>query len=161
MKLKDIILSWDLCISLIITLISCYLMPQMLEIKFCISFYNVGITVLAIVFSLFFAALAIIMTSSDNDFIEFLEENNDFTALLKMFKFTLIILFISLFYSIILYVASDYFATLYKDNFLQNKILFLSFEFLFSYGLLSTALCINDTIKFSQYRALFMKKKKQ
>jgi hypothetical protein len=161
MKISTIILSWDFVVSIILTLATAIFMPTMLKISFCISFYNIGITVLSIIFSLFFAALAIIMTSSDNDFIEFLEEENDFTALLETFKITLLMLFISLIYSIVLYVTSDYFAKTNDDQFQQHKIFFLLFEFLFSYSLLSTSLSVKDTIKFSDIRAKYLKSKKQ
>ncbi len=161
MRLSTIILSWDFVASIILTLATAIFLPPMLKISFCISFYNIGITVLSIIFSLFFAALAIIMTSSDNDFIEFLEEENDFTALLDTFKITLLMLFISLIYSIFLYVASDYFAKINDDQFQQHKIFFLLFEFLFSYSLFSTALSVKDTIKFSNIRAKYLKSKKQ
>jgi len=161
MRLSTVILSWDFVVSVILTLTSAIFLPSMLKIGFCISFFNVGITVLSIIFSLFFAALAIIMTSSDNDFIEFLEEENDFTALLDTFKVTLLMLFISLIYSIILFVISDYFAKLNDDQFQQHKIFFLFFEFLFCYSLLSTALSIKDTIRFSEMRGKFLKNRRQ
>lgn len=159
MKISNIILSWDFVISIILTLVTAIFLPSMLKISFCISFYNTGITVLSIIFSLFFAALAIIMTSSDNDFISFLEEENDFTALLDSFKITLAMLFVSLIYSIILYISSDYFAKNNNSEFQQHKIFFLLFEFLFTYSLLSTALSVKDTIKFSDLRGQFLNKK--
>jgi len=161
MKINEVILSWDFVISIVLTLASAIFMPVMLKISFCISFYNIGITVLSIVFSLFFAALAIIMTSSDNDFIEFLELDGTFSALLTTFKFTLTVLFISLVYSIILYVSSDYFAKYHDENFLQHKIFFLVFEFIFSYSLLATGFSIKDTIIFSDKRAQFLKQNKK
>lgn len=159
MKFSNIILSWDFVISIVLTLATAIFLPTMLKMSFCISFYNTGITVLSIVFSLFFAALAIIMTSSDNDFIEFLEEENDFSALLDSFKITLAMLFVSLIYSIVLYVSSDYFAKNNSPDFEQHKIFFLVFEFLFTYSLLSTALSVKDTIKFSDLMGQFLKKK--
>jgi len=161
MKINTIILSWDFVISIIITLVTTIILPSKLNIEFCISFYNIGITVLSIVFSLFFAALAIIITSSDNEFIEFLEEENDFTALINTFKVTLLMLFISLLYSIVIFVISNYFAKLTDEPVFQSKIYFLIFEFLFSYSLISTALSIKDTIVFSEIRTKFLKQKNQ
>lgn len=154
-------MSWDFVISIVLTLVTAIFMPSMVKISFCISFYNIGITVLSLIFSLFFAALAIIMTSSDNDFIEFLEEENDFSALLTSFKITLFILFLGLIYSIALFVTSDYYAKNNNELFEQHKVFFLMFEFLFSYSLLSTSLSVNDTIKFSAIRGTFLKMKKE
>jgi hypothetical protein len=159
MKLSNIILSWDFVIAIVLTLATAVILPVMLKMSFCISFYNTGITVLSIIFSLFFAALAIIMTSSDNDFIAFLEEENDFSALLDSFKITLAMLFFSLIYSIVLFVSSDYFAKNNIPDIEQHKIFFLVFEFLFTYSLFSTALSVRDTIKFSDLRGQFLKKK--
>ena len=159
MKISNIILSWDFVIAIVITLITALIIPSYLTVSFCSSFYNIGITVLSIVFSLFFAALAIIMASSDNDFIEFLEENNDFTALLNSFKITLIMLFVSLIYSIILFVISDFQNIELIPIPKQHKIFFLIFEFLFSYSLFATGLSVKDTIVFSVYRAKYISKR--
>ncbi len=162
MKISNIILSWDFVIAIVLTLVTAIVLPNYLELEFCKSFYNTGITVLSIVFSIFFAALAIIMASSDNDFIEFLEENGDFTILLETFKITLIMLFISLIYSILLYVITDYNLTTLKcEAVKQHKTYFLIFEFLFCYSLLSTGLSVKDTIIFSNFRARYLSYKNQ
>ncbi|HEY1194687.1 hypothetical protein [Flavobacterium sp.] len=129
--------------------------------KFTLSFYNVAMTVLSIIFSLFFTAMAIIMSSSDNDFIEFLEETKTFTELLWSFKITLLFLFMSLILSIILYSGTSYWLESYnEDSWLQNKTLLLILEFLFLYGMFATWFCIMDTIKFSKYRSIYLSKKK-
>jgi hypothetical protein len=159
MKLNDVILSWDTLVALALTLITAIVLPSNLSMTFCLSFYNIGITVLSIIFSIFFAALAIVMASSDNDFIEFLEENNDFTALLNSFKITLIMLFVSLLFSIILTVWTNYSLTCEPSEKLQNKTYFLIFEFLFSYSLFATGLSVKDTITFSYFRAKFLSRK--
>ncbi len=162
MKISNIILSWDFVIAIVLTLVTALILPSYLELEFCKSFYSTGITVLSIIFSIFFAALAIIMASSDNDFIEFLEENGDFTALLDTFKITLVMLFISLIYSIVLYVITDYNLTTLKcEGFKQHKTFFLIFEFLFCYSLLATGLSVKDTIFFSNFRARYLSKKNQ
>lgn len=159
MKISNIILSWDFLLSTVLTLVTALIIPMNLKITFCITFYNIGISVLSIIFSLFFAALAIIMTSSDNDFIEFLEEKNDFTALINSFKFTLLMLFLSLIYSIALSVFSDFIRIENTKPLVQNKTFFLIFLFLFSYSLFATGLSVKDTIVFSMFRAKFLGKK--
>ncbi|MCP4551601.1 MAG: hypothetical protein GY834_06080 [Bacteroidetes bacterium] len=159
MKISNVILSWDFVGAIVITLITALIIPANLNLKFCISFYSIGITVLSIIFSIFFAALAIIMSSSDNDFIEFLEENDDFTVLLDSFKITLVMLFISLIYSIVLHVISEYAIQEKGENSTQNMTLFLVFEFLFAYSLFATGLSVKDTIKFSHFRSKFLNKK--
>ncbi|MDB5125170.1 MAG: hypothetical protein JWP94_3299 [Mucilaginibacter sp.] len=156
MKVSEIILSWDTLIALLITGLTCSLLPTNLALEFCSEVFTIGITVLSIIFSLFFASLAIIMTSSADKFIVFLEEKGDFIALLNSFKITLIMLFISLSYTIGLFFYTVY---LIKDNLSHEKqsyYFFLSFELLFVYSLVSTALSINDTIIFSKMRAKFL-----
>lgn len=164
MKISSLILSWDFVVAIVLTLVTALILPNELSIEFCKSFYGVGISVLSIVFSIFFAALAIIMASSDNDFIEFLEEEGDFSALINTFKVTLIMLFISLIYSIVLYVISDYHLTNPANSVeTQYKAFFLIFEFLFCYSMIATGLSVKDTIVFSNFRSRFlsMKNKKE
>ena len=137
-------------------------LPTYLDANAASSFYNIGITVLSIVFSLFFAALAIIMSSTDNDFIEFLEEKNQFTGLMVTFKVVLAALFLSLILSIVLYTKNDFFI---KNSGSQNpqehKIWFVIFQFFFTYSLIGTALSIKDTISFTKYRTKFLASRKK
>ena len=156
MKLKNIIWSWDFGISLIAMLASFIILPTFLRTDFAASFYSVGISVLSIVFSLFFAALAIIMSSTDNEFILFLEKKKQFTTLLWSFRFTLTLLFVSLIYSIILFTCSDFAIKYYDGKSLQHKGFFVAFVGLFCYSLLATALSVKDTILFSHYRTKFL-----
>jgi hypothetical protein len=157
-KFKMILFSWDIYLSLPLSLISYFFLPKYLEMEFTLSFFNIGITVISIIFSLFFAALAIIMSSSDNDFLEFLEQKNQFTTLLWTFKVTLIALFCTLIYSIVLYTGTQYYIVHFNPiKWEQHKILFIFFEFLFLYSMIATGLSINDTIVFSKFRAKFLK----
>ncbi len=162
MRLKDIIISWDTGISLVLSTILFFLLPKDLNINFSISFFNIGITVLSIVFPLFFAALAMIISSSDNDFILFLEEENDFTDLIQTFKFTLYSLMISLIYAISLSVISNYgllqIECKKNEIIYQNKWFFVIFVFLFTYSFFATILSIKDIIMYSQMRNKFLSK---
>lgn len=161
-RLMAILKSWDFGIALLSVIVTYLLLPEYVNMKFALSFYNVAMTVLSIIFSLFFTAMAIIMSSSDNDFIEFLEEKNTFTELLWSFKLTLFVLFKSLVLSIILYSGTSYWIeTNYSEIWLQHSIFILLLQFCFLYGMIATWFCIMDTVKFSKYRALFLKKKAQ
>ncbi len=151
-------------IALLSVIITYFILPEYINMKFALSFYNVSMTVLSIIFSLFFTAMAIIMSSSDNDFIEFLEQKNTFTELLWSFKVTLFILFLSLILSIILYSGTSYWIENETNSniaWLQNSKLLLLLEFCFLYGMIATWFCIMDTVKFSKYRAIFLKKNKE
>ena len=105
--------------------------------------------------------MAIIMSSSDNDFIEFLEEKNTFTELLWSFKFTLFVLFLSLILSILLYSGTSYWIeTNHNETWLQDYRLLLLLQFCFLYGMIATWFSIIDTVKFSQFRSEFLKEQK-
>ena len=161
-RFKSIILSYDFIITLFCVIITNFLLPDYLNMKFALSFYNVAMTVLSIIFSLFFTAMAIIMASSDNEFIEFLEKKNTFTELLWSFKVTLFILFVSLILSIVLYSGTSYWIESNSETtWLQNSNLLLILEFNFLYGMIATWFCIIDTVKFSKYRAIFLKQMKE
>lgn len=161
-RFKALINSWDFIIAIICAIITSYLLPEYINMKFALSFYNVAMTVLSIIFSLFFTAMAIIMSSSDNDFIEFLEESNTFTELLWSFKVTLFILFMSLILSIILFSGTSYWIeTKNNEVWIQHSNILIILEFFFIYGMLATWFCIMDTVKFSQYRSIFLKNSKQ
>lgn len=142
--------------SVALTAVSAFFLPTRILSSFACSFYTVGITVLSIIFSLFFACLAILISFSDNDFIKYIEQRGHFTKLIKFFKFTLLILFFSLIYSIVSYQYFDFFVRSISEQHTQHKIFFLVFEFLFSYSLLATAYSVRDTIKFSERRTTFM-----
>ena len=149
-------------LALLSVIITYFILPEYINMKFALSFYNVAMTVLSIIFSLFFTAMAIIMSSSDNDFIEFLEQKNTFTELLWSFKVTLFILFLSLILSIILYSGTSYWIeTNSNGEWRQNSMLLLILEFCFLYGMIATWFCIMDTVKFSKYRAIFLNKNKE
>jgi hypothetical protein len=157
---RKYIKSWDFIISVTITLVTAFIIPNYIKVSFAEDIYSVGITVLSIIFSLFFAASAIIMSSSDNDFIDFLEEEKHFSILLETFRFTLISLFVSLIYSIVLYIITDYLLKYSGDAFTQNKVWFLIFELTFIYSMLATGLSVLDTVNFSKYRSIFLKQAK-
>jgi hypothetical protein len=158
-RIKDIILSWDFCLSAVCTVVTAFCLPHLIKSTFACSFYSVGINVLSIIFSLFFASLAILMTTSDNDFICYMEEQKLFSMLLSSFKITLYSLFLSLIYSIIANQYFDFFVKTESDKHLQPKYYLLVFEFLFSYSLLATALCVRDSIKFTDYRSKYFSQK--
>lgn len=160
MKIREIVLSWDFVIAIVITPLTALLLPKRLSLDFCLAAYNIGITVLSIVFSIFFAALAIIISSSDNDFIDYLEKEGDYTALLNSFIITLIILFVSLIFSIVMAVITLYIIHNKPIDLTQCNVSFLIFEFLFSYSLFATGLSVKDTIAFSKYRAKYLRRKK-
>jgi len=159
MKIKDIIISWDFLSALCISIILWIFLPFWINNQFTITLYEIGISVLSIIFSVFFAALAIIISSSDDDFVRFLEETGDYTALIDTFKFSLTVLFIALLYSIILTAITSYWINLKLIN--QQFYFTVVFSFLFFYGLFATFNSTYDAIVYSKFRTKYLNANKK
>lgn len=155
MKIKDIIISWDFYISFLIAIVLWLIFPFWISNQFTTTLYEIGISVLSIIFSVFFAALAIIISSSDDDFVRFLEETGDYTAIIDTFKFSLSVLFIALLYSIILKAITSYWISLKFIN--QQFYFVVIFGFLFFYGLFATFNSTCDAIVYSKFRTKYLK----
>lgn len=151
---KSILLSWDFGIAVAIALATAFLLPNPVKNEFVRDVYNVGISVLSIVFSVYFAALAIIISSSDDDFVRFLEQGGHYTIIVQAFEWTLLCLFVSLIYSIVAYILTSAWIT---DNpTYQTKWLFVGFCFLFSYSLFAAFFATRDSLIYSRFRAKFV-----
>jgi len=155
MKIKAIFISWDLILSVMIAVLFYLLLPNLIDIAFAKDLYGIGISVLSIVFSVYFAALAIIISSGDNEFVKFLEEDeNLYSELIFTFKFSLIILFIALIYSILLYIQCSF--KISQNIKLQSSVFLVIFTFLFFYGLFASLNATFDSIKYAKYRTKFL-----
>ena len=155
MKIREIVLSFDFYISIFLVIVCFYFFPWWINNQIATKLYEIGISVLSIVFSVFFAALAIIITSPDDDFVKFLEEKEDYTGLVDTFKFSLFSLFVALCYSIILTAITANWISQKHIN--QQVIFILVYIFLFSYSLLAALISANDAIQFAKYRTVFLK----
>lgn len=160
--LKQIFLSWDFGISVIATITLAFALGDSVPIAFAKDIYGVGISVLSIIFSVYFAALALIMTSGDDEFVHFLEENGDFTAIVDTFRFSLLLLFGSLVYSIVVYIYTS--VELYSKSPAasdaiqeQSEIFLWIFIFFFSYSLLAALGATLDSISYSVFRTKFLR----
>jgi hypothetical protein len=154
MKIKDIFYSWDFILALLSSILILILLPYRIANEFAHDIYGIGISVLSIVFSVYFAALAIMIASSDDDFIRFLEEEGDYTAIISTFKFSLLILFVALLYSLAIYTVSS--AQLAMDCKNQPFWWFVIFTFLFLWGLFAAANSTYDSITYAKFRTKFL-----
>ena len=161
MKLKprEIIMSWDFLASLIIAGFSYFLFRPEIKSDFAKDMYGIGISVLAIVFSVYFAALAIIISSGDNEFVEFLETRGYYSIIIGAFQFSLAVLFIALIYSVVAYTITAYNSSNQISS--QPIVWFCLFMFLFPYGLFATANSSLDAIKYAEYRVKFLLSRKK
>jgi drug/metabolite transporter (DMT)-like permease len=154
MSIKSIFSSWDIWVALGAAGLAWFVLPSFVSNDLVINLYNVGISVLAIVFSVFFAALAIIISSGDNDFIQFLEETGDYSTIISSFRSALVLLFFALLYSLLIYASTAIWIAGKLTE--QNSLWFVLFVFLFIYGLTSTALSSFDAIRYASFRVRFL-----
>lgn len=161
-NIRSILIGYDFKISVLLSVILYFILPDYLLMKFMITYYNIVITIVSIIFSLLFTACSILMSSSDDDFIIFLNEDKIFDDLLWTFKVTLIALFGCLIYSLFLYILTNYYIENSKigEIWFQHKIIFCSLTLLTTYSLIATYLSVENTLIFSKFRSKYLKIKK-
>ncbi len=155
MKIRDIFCCWDFTISIILFMISIILLPASVSNTLSKEIYTVAIMVLSITFPVFFTALAIIITSSDDQFAIFLEKGGYYERILCLFKYSLFVIFIALVTSIILSIWTSYLVGLELPH--QNKWVIGLFGFLFVYSLLVNLNAILTAITYANYRIRYLK----
>jgi len=154
MKIKKIIKSFDFVLSIIFSLIVYLIFPCWLNNEMLKDIYGIGISVLSIIFSVYFAALAIIISSSDDSFVRFLEKEGFYQEIVSMFEFTLGSLFVALSYSIVIYITTSNWIIMKIE--IQPFWCFLFFIFLFSYSLIATGQSALDAIKYAKFRSKYL-----
>jgi|ERR1035438_7853201 hypothetical protein len=156
-RIRRVIFSYDLILAALAALATAILCPSVISISMAKDFYGVGISVLSIVFSIFFAALAIVMSAGDNEFIAFLHREGAYTEIVWNFRFAVMVLFISLIVTLAEYVYVG-FRFSHKAEW-HSKWFLVLFFFCFSYSLLAVCLAILDAIKYSSNRVKFLNSK--
>lgn len=152
--IKRIFVSYDFFLAIGGGVVIDLAFPKLLPASFAKDVYGSGMSVLAILFSVYFAALAIIMASSDDAFVAFLEEVGDYSRLIRTFRFSLTILFIALICSLVLYTRT---AFLYAGHVMyQNKWWLVGFGFIFLWGLFAAATSTWDAIEYSKCRSRYV-----
>ena len=155
-KLFTYFISFDFILSAIITAAS-YLLPAYLSNSLVKDFSGVAISILSIIFSVYFAAIAIIISSSDDDFIRFLDGKGRYNQIVNSFKYSLAVLFSALLYSVFLYANAA--ILIEKSLPVQSKYLFCCFVFIFFYSLFAAATSTLDSIQYVLMRVKFINKK--
>ena len=156
--IKKYLLSLDFIIAILCTALCLLFLPDFVSMKLSISLLEMGIGVLSITFGIFFAAMAFIMGSGDDEFVSFLQELNVYKSIISSFKFTVFTLFFALFYSIITFIIVSF----CEDNKSYSKIseyVIAVFCFLFFYSLIATALSTLSSIRYSESRVKFLELK--
>lgn len=157
---KTYVFSYDTIIGIVLSVLCIWFLPSWVSGSLIIGLLEMGIGVLSIIFSIFFAALAFIISASDDEFVGFLEEDGFFTRLINSFKWTVLSLFIALIYSIVIYTIAS-FGMAESERFEMSEYVLMIFCFLFFYSLIATLLSTNDAIRYSKTRVRYIQIKKE
>lgn len=152
-KIKSLFLSWDWMLALILIVAISYFVPGGISYPMAKEIFGVSITVLAIIFSIFFAALAVLITAGDNEFVRFLDEDGSYRHIVWTFKITLLLLFIALMGSIFLFVTV---LPYQQSRGWYPEWIILIFAFVALYSLFAAINACLDAIKYAEYRARFL-----
>lgn len=99
-KLRKLFRSRDFYAAAMAGLLVLLFAPDWVSLTLAKEVLSITVSVLAIIFSVFFAGVAVIITAGDNDFIAFLQLDGTFTRILWSYKATLMILFGALVFSL-------------------------------------------------------------
>lgn len=155
MNIRIVLFSRDTAAALIAAAVLYWALPEQISNAFAKDLYGVGISVLSIVFSVFFAALAMIISSGDDDFIRFLDEHNLYSELLDFFRWTLLSLFSALLLSAFLYTLTLIWTEARFTT--QSKGWMALFAFFFAYSLFATFGSSVDAVKYAHRRCLHLR----
>lgn len=155
-RAQSLFLSLDFIMSAIIAVCIAIFIPSKIEVGIAKEIFNVAIAVLSIVFSVYFAAMAVVISAGDDKFVSFLEEDGSYSHIIWTFKVTLLLLFSALILSIILFTI----VLPFKDAPLPDRYFptlgIALFSWLSLWSLFAAAQVTLDAIKYSQYRVRFI-----
>jgi hypothetical protein len=153
--LKSIFISWDFFVAIFVAIALYLFLPSLIPAKIVKPIYEVSISVLSVIFSVFFAALAVLITAGDNEFVRFLAEEGLYKRIIFTFKVTLNLLFIALLFSIGSFITIlPYTET--DAQFVYAKGMVVLFAFITLYALLASINSTMDAIKYAEFRAAYL-----
>jgi hypothetical protein len=153
-NIRIFIWSLDTLLASLGALVAFLVLPRCVDSSFSVDILSVGISVLSIVFSIFFASLTFIISSSNDNFVDFLNKKGHLDEIILMYRWTLASLFVSLIYSISSYSYVSYVEI--SGESVQRYIIIL-FAFLFIYSLVASLLSTESAIKYAKRRAEFIR----
>lgn len=158
MNPKRILCSTDCLAATVTALVLVLLLPESVPTLLARDLFAASMSVLSITFSVFFAALAVIISSSDNDFVRFLEVDGAYSRIISSFRFTLEAIFVALIASVVLYTLAAIQAASDCED--QPKWYIVAFGPLFFYSLFAAMGVARDSITYAKYRARFLATRK-
>jgi hypothetical protein len=155
-KIWSVIWSLDTFVGLVIGLGVWIITPSSIPFEFSENILSVGISVLSIIFSIFFASLTFIISSSNDNFVEYLYNHGHYNIIIWSYQWTLGSLLIALVYSISYYSYASYWVT--KPSSPEHgTVPFAIFCLLFAYSMTATVMSTKDAITYARMRARFLK----
>jgi|SRR5579883_308306 len=152
-RCKSVLTGWDAFASLVPVLFGAWLLPDVIKNSVAAGFYSSGMAILAIMFSVYFAALAIILSASGDDFVRWMERNRSYSELIWSFKFTLVVLFISLIAAVTGYSCTAFSPASGE----QSRWCLIAFGWIATYALFATFYATMDAAKYCQNRAEYLR----
>jgi hypothetical protein len=154
--LRSIVLSWDFWAALLAAGLMSVLVGSPVTMSVARDLFGVSITALSIIFSVFFAALAVLITSGDNEFYRFMHQHGFQRRIMWSFKVTLLLLFVSLVAAMCLYILASPDANDPQRSALPYPALpLVAFGWLAFYALFAAISSCLDAIKYAEYREKF------
>lgn len=151
----SMLLGLDAFATLILVAFLIAVVPRTVPLGMVHDLYGLAASVLSIVFSVFTASLAIIISSPDDKFVQFLESEGLYSDILFGFKFTLYALFAALVYSLAAYALSAY--QLGAGHALQHRAGLITGAALLTYSLAATLSSSLAAIRHARARAEFLR----
>ena len=159
MTLREVIGGWDFRSALLGTAIVWFALPDWPSNTFASALYDMGISVLSIVFAVFFTALAVLIASGDDDFVSFLKELGIYSGIVATYRFTLVLLFVALMFSVLAFAWTA--AIIDMDYTLQSKYVMVAFSFLFLYSLFAVIYSTHDALEYARRRIEYVEMKQE
>ncbi len=158
--IHKIVISWDFALGILVAVLFFGIGPEEINYKISNEIFSVVISTLSIIFSVFFAALAVLISSGDDAFIIFLEDVGLYKEIIWYFRYTLFILFFVLLISIFLFVTTLFQADLIQPG-IYPKYLIGVYLGLVGYALFCSINSAIDSIKYAQARSKFLQIKRK
>jgi len=147
--LWGLVASWDFLVAVIVVLLCAWVLPSRLPSCTAEAIALASVSMLSIIFSVFFAGLAVLLSSSDS-FVLFLEEEGDYSHLLTIYQLTLASLFLALVVSLALFVLCQF-----SSQYIRSVWFSLYLGIVF-YSLFATMGSVQDSIRFARSRAEYL-----
>ncbi len=152
--IKSIVISWDFITAVSATILTLLFRVQIpIPVGRDIAGFNV--TLGALVFSVYFAALALVAATDDDEFLRFAAKEGAYAKLIGVFRTTLVLLFVTLLLSIGVYLYTLYQSYLQPQSMVPTWLVSL-FAFTILYPLFASINAAFDAGKYAQRRALFL-----